>query len=103
VYIKVTTVGVQNVAGGADISVLPNPNKGTFVIRGTMNSLTAIDEVVTLELTDMLGQVVFRNKSIAKGGKLNELIHLADIANGMYLLLVRSETENRVFHLVIEQ
>jgi len=38
------------------------------------------------------------------GGKLNKQVQLGhSIASGMYLLNVHSETENKVFHIVIEQ
>ena len=37
-------------------------------------------------------------------GKLNKHISLGNnIANGMYLLVIRSASENMVFHLVVEQ
>src|ERR1019366_7118316 len=36
VYIQVTTVGVKTIATVSDISVLPNPNKGEFVIKGSL-------------------------------------------------------------------
>ena len=106
VYIKVTSVGVPAITGGSDISILPNPNKGTFTIKGSLGNTVPIaigNEEVTLELTDMLGQVVYKDKLTAKGGKLNEQIKLSEIANGMYILSLRSEAGIKVFHLVIEQ
>ena len=97
---NVTTVIVSAVP--ASISVLPNPNKGTFMVRGTVGSAT--DEDVTLEVTDLLGQVIYRNKVIAQSGKLNETIILNNsLANGMYILNVQSISGNRTFHFVVEQ
>jgi uncharacterized protein YjdB len=103
VYVDVSTVGVQQISTGAgDFTVVPNPNRGAFTVRGTLSSTT--DQQVTLELTDILGQVVFHNTAQAIGGKLNEHVQLANnLANGMYLLTVRTGEENRVFHIVIEQ
>jgi hypothetical protein len=52
----------------------------------------------------MLGQVVYKDNIVAKGGKLDEKIALSKtLANGMYILTVRAATENKVFHMVIEQ
>jgi len=102
VYIQVTTVGVQNVTQASDINVIPNPNKGTFVIKGSLGSLA--DEEVSMEITDMIGQVVYRNKVMAKNGKLNEQVTLAKtIANGMYILSLHSGADNKVFHIVVEE
>ena len=67
-----------------------------------MGSVT--DEVVTLEVTDLLGQVIYRNKETAYSGKLNETIRLSSaLANGRYILNVQSTTETKTFHFVIEQ
>jgi hypothetical protein len=103
VYIDVTTVSVKPLTTGESvINVMPNPNKGEFTIKGTLGSTS--DEDVAIEITDILGQVVYRSNAVAKGGKLNEMVKLnGSVANGMYVLTLRSASENRVFHLVIEQ
>ncbi len=102
VYIEVTTVGVHGVSLGGDISVLPNPNKGEFTIKGSLGTLN--DEEVTIEITNMIGQVVHKETVTAKNGKMNEHVMLSSaLANGMYMLTLRAADQNRVFHIVIEQ
>ena len=103
VLVHVSSVGVAQVATTAgDIQLVPNPNRGVFVVKGTLG-VTA-DEEVSLEITDMLGQVIYKNKVTAYGGNINEQIRLnRNIANGMYLMNLRSESANKVFHIVIEQ
>ncbi len=103
ILMHVSNVGVQPVtAGVADIQLVPNPNKGAFVIKGTMGS--AIDQEVNVEITNMLGQVVFTNKTTAMNGNIDEKIQLNTIpANGMYIVNLRTNSENKVFHMVIEQ
>ncbi len=103
VYISEHPEGVTPVVSGSGgISVLPNPNKGEFTIKGTLG--TATDEEIWLEVTDMLGQVVYREQVMAYSGKINQRITLGkETANGMYLLTLVSGTENKVFHIVIEQ
>ena len=102
IYIAVFPVGVTQVtANVSDISVIPNPNNGSFIIKGTIGAIN--DAEVTIELTDVLGQVVYKDKIIAKGGKINKQVSLGSaIANGMYILNVRSDSEHKVFHVVIE-
>lgn len=71
-------------------------------MKGTVGSVA--DEAVTLEVTDVLGQVIYKAKTVAPGGRLNETITLNNkLANGMYILNVQSGTENKTIHFVIEQ
>ncbi len=102
-YIQVHSVGVNNVVGvSSDIVVVPNPNNGVFTVKGTLGS--TIDEDVNLELTNMLGQSVYKTDVKAKNGKLNATIQLnGSVANGMYMLNVRTGNEHKVFHVVVEQ
>ena len=84
------------------VSLLPNPNKGTFTISGTLGNID--DEMVALEVTDMVGQVVYRNKVTAYGGKLNETILLSNkLSKGTYILNMHSKTESKIFHFVISK
>ncbi len=86
----------------ADVRVVPNPNKGTFTVKGSLGSTQ--DEEVTLEVTDVLGQVIYKTKVTAFGGKLSEAISFSyTLANGMYILNVHTTTENLVFHFVMEK
>ena len=85
-----------------DVSVVPNPNTGTFTVKGIMG--TKQDAEVTLEVTDVLGQVIYNSKVTAEGGKVNETISLSGtLANGMYMMNVHTATEHKVFHFVVER
>ena len=96
----VTPVIVSALPGS--VSIIPNPNKGTFVVKGTLGSIN--DEEVTLEVIDVLGQVIYKAKATALGGKLDENISLSNsLPNGAYMLNVRSGSEKKVFHFVVEQ
>jgi hypothetical protein len=90
--------GIHDLQGKTDLVLVPNPNNGTFNLKGSLPT-----EGATLKITDMLGQVVYEEK-IKGHGKINEQIQLSNtLANGMYLLNVKSDTENLVFHFVIEK
>ena len=104
VYVTVIPLSVQqSAAGTVDVRLIPNPNNGTFIIRGN-TGVTGIDEEVSLEITDMMGQVVYRNNVMVKDGKINEQVKLTNtLSNGMYLLNLHSGNDNKVFHFVIEQ
>ena len=87
---------------GIDVRVFPNPNKGEFTVRGTLGTTT--DAEVSLEVADMLGQVIYKGNVTAREGKLDVQLHLSNtLANGMYILNLRTGDEYRMFHFVIEQ
>jgi lysophospholipase L1-like esterase/uncharacterized protein YjdB len=103
VIILLNTTGIaQTTTDAGNITVLPNPNKGYFTVKGTLGS--SLDQEVVFELTDMLGQVVYKSKTIVPGGLLNAQVQLSNtLANGMYLLTVVSGSDHKLFHIVLEQ
>ena len=72
-----------------------------FTIKGS--TATGVDEELAIELTDVLGQVVFTHQVMAAKGIVNETISAGTLANGMYVLGIRSANEYKVVHVVIAQ
>jgi hypothetical protein len=102
VYIVINNVGVKTLPGnGTGVTVLPNPSKGEFTIKGSFGAVSG--ETVSVEITNMLGQVVYSSKVQTINSMLDEHVQLQGVANGMYLLNLRTETEHKVFHIVVEQ
>ncbi len=104
VFITIFPLATQGAPAslGSDIRLVPNPNKGLFTIRGSLGN--GRDEEVNVDVTDMLGQVVYRGVMKAKLGKLDTQVQLGgNLANGMYILTLRTDTEQKVFHFVMEQ
>jgi uncharacterized protein YjdB len=103
VIVTSSNVGVQPVVvtTAGDIRLVPNPNKGLFTLKGSLG--TTGDQEVSIEVTDMIGQVVYTGKAIAHNGVVDETVKLTNVANGMYMLNFHSGNENKVFHMVIEQ
>ena len=100
--IDTVATGISNLqVGMSDIKLIPNPNKGTFSVKGTTGS--PADETATITITNMVGEVVYKKELIAKNGKIDAMVQLPNaLANGIYLLNVKSETGNKVLHFVIE-
>ena len=62
------------------------------------------NEEVVIELTDVIGQIVYRGGANTNNGELKATVTTEkNLSNGMYLLSVRTGTENRLFHVVIER
>lgn len=98
---NVRDLGVKTVSSNSNVSVLPNPNTGMFTVKGTLAS--ASDEEVTIEVTNMLGQVVYSGKTMTQQGAIDSQVQLNNVANGTYILTLRSETEQAIFHVVVEK
>ena len=84
-----------------EVRLQPNPNNGTFTVSGIVGSNK--DEVVTLEITNMLGQVIYTGKIIATGGIINEQISLNNLANGNYLMNVNRNGTHKAIQFVVGQ
>ncbi len=85
----------------SDVFVMPNPNKGIFTVKGNLS--TTADAQVYLQVTDMVGRVIYTNVINVHGGVIDQEIDLGNITNGMYLLNVHSDEANDVFHIVVEK
>jgi len=92
----------QTTINGSDIRLMPNPNNGAFRVSGTLVSTN--NETVTMEITDVLGQVVYRNTVTATNGQLDAAVQTGNtLANGMYILNIGIGGERKAFHFVIRQ
>jgi len=102
VTLNVSDVGVANIAHpSADVKIVPNPNKGSFVVKGMVYTE---DKFAELTLTNVLGQVVHTQKAAVTNGAINEPIELEQaLPNGTYLLNVRTQEGASIYHVVIEQ
>ena len=101
IYVTDVAVSTTTLSTG-DITLVPNPNKGTFSVKGTLGSNE--DAAVTIEVMNMLGQVIYKSNATAQGGNINEQIALGNnLPQGNYILNLRTATGgNNVFRFVVE-
>jgi hypothetical protein len=99
----VNNVGIQNIAAlNGRFMLLPNPNTGNFILKGSLNS--AGNTKVDIQVTDMLGKVVENISAIAADGVVNVPIQLPQHqANGMYSLSITYGTSHQVIHFVVRK
>ncbi len=99
VQLDLRNTGVGTLSA-SNISVVPNPSKGEFTVKGTLG--TTEDTETGIEVTNMLGQVVYRTTATAHNGTIEEHLSL-NVASGMYLLNIHAGGAGKVFHIVVEK
>ena len=100
--VRDVTAVSQVSSSSANYTVMPNPNKGFFTIKGSLGTLA--DQEVTIDLTNMLGQVVYSSTAMSINGSVNENVQLGNnISNGNYLLTLRSGSDITVIRIAVEQ
>jgi hypothetical protein len=93
-------VGVNDINQMADFALIPNPNNGTFILKGTLTNQT--DREVIIEVMNTVGQVIYNSKITATGNELSEHIALGDVPAGMYILSLKAGTEKKLIRFVKE-
>ena len=98
ITIHASYLGVHTAAQSAnDLSLLPNPNNGTFMLRGTVSTVNEVN----YEVTDVLGRTILSGKTTPQKGIIEQQINIGDVASGTYLLQVKTDTGNETFHFVV--
>jgi len=102
VYVKNTTGLPQIVSQNSNITLFPNPNNGTFTIKGSLNIIN--DEKVSLSVINMLGKVVYENSLMVHNGTINNQVSLQNnLPEGEYLLDIRSGTKSELAKIVLQR
>jgi hypothetical protein len=95
------TTGIESISGAGDIRLMPNPNTGSFVVEGT---LAADAKDATLEIIDVLGQVIYKDVVSVQGGAISQKVDLHNQpANGMYMLRLTSGEGQKVIRFTINK
>jgi trimeric autotransporter adhesin len=82
-------LGTQPVATANDRVLIPNPNNGTFQVKG--NWTTGPGEKVVIMITSVLGQTLYKSATEVYGATIDQPITLNNmLPAGLYFLQVRS-------------
>ncbi len=73
-----------------EMQLFPNPNNGTFIINGTFSGMAGSKDA-KIEVTNAVGQVVYKDVANMYNGKLEKQMRLGDVAAGMYMLRVTAD------------
>ena len=102
ISVSVVANGVKEVGNNAgNFTLVPNPNNGQFTVKG---NVAGADRKVIIQVTNVLGQTIYRKTAQASNGSLSEQIALdKSVAAGTYQVSVTSGEEHVVFHIVVEK
>ena len=93
--------GVEELATGSGLTLLPNPNGGTFTIKGMAGTA---NEAVAIQVTNMMGQVVYKASATLQNGLLHEQISLGnEVANGLYLVQIITDGQPQVIKFSVNR
>ncbi len=85
------------------VSVIPNPNKGTFTLSGIMANINANDQV-KIEVIDLLGKVVQTEESTHNNGTISKNIVLNNsVANGVYIIKLTCGSKSEFIRCVLNK
>ena len=102
------TVKPQTGIGGqtpddASLSVIPNPNRGTLTLRGSLPSEYNTTEV-TIEITDVLGKIIYNDVANVDQGMISKTISLDNsVSNGVYMIRLVNSSVNRVLRFTVQR
>jgi hypothetical protein len=101
--INMANVGVATVPASAmNVRVVPNPSNGTFVINGSVGH--NMNGVVTAEVVNLLGQVVYTGNARVQNGEINHRVSLDNsLANGAYMLRITNGINTEVIHITVSR
>lgn len=92
--------GVGSIASAfANVELMPNPNSGSFVVRGSVPALA--DDKVTLVVMNALGQTVYNGAAQVRNGEIDHAVALPNLATGAYLLRIGAEGDARTIRFIV--
>ncbi len=103
VIMKVASLGTTTFNDLVDkIRVVPNPTTGMLTVEGSLENVA--DGTADIVVTNILGQKVYTGSTTVVSGVLHGQIMLGNgLANGMYLITVRTDVGSTTFHIVLKR
>lgn len=92
-------MGVKELASVGSVSLYPNPNNGNFTLNGKMDN----NKPVTIQVMNVVGQVMFEEVALPEGGQLNKQLSLANIPEGVYLLHLKTDSGSSTLKFTVNK
>ena len=79
-----------------NLNVSPNPSNGNYLLTGNFASSLTLE----LSIVDALGKEILKSKELISEGLFEKQIDISRYADGVYLLVVKTQTESTVIKLI---
>jgi hypothetical protein len=94
-----TNVGVSSIVGAVDnISLFPNPNTGSFSVKGDLGQATGD---IRLEVVNTIGQVMYSTTLDGQNNILDHTINMPEAPAGVYILRLIVGDDTRLFRFAV--
>ncbi|PQJ11714.1 hypothetical protein CJD36_007930 [Flavipsychrobacter stenotrophus] len=100
IIVHVGTVVVNTVPEFSAIEMFPNPNNGSFAIKGQLDNIA--DGQASVQVTNAIGQVVYLSEATIANGQLDKSVDMSNVPAGIYLLRLNKDGASKVFKFVKE-
>ncbi len=86
--------------GALVMSLYPNPNSGNFTVSGNIGD----GKEVGIEVSNLVGQVVYSTHNVVSNGILNQQLNLpGNIPNGLYQVKIKTNSAFEVLKFVLNK
>lgn len=82
---------VDNIKTIGNFTLYPNPNNGSFIIKGSINN----NETITLQILNATGQLVYEARTLPKNKELYEQVDVQHLPGGLYMLRLNGKDNIR--------
>lgn len=97
--IMTISTGINDLNNINNVSIYPNPNKGSFTMKGAINT----DKEVNFEITNIMGQIVHSGTAPVKNNELNQQLSISEMPNGVYMLRVTAGNDTKMIRFSVEK
>lgn len=98
IRVKVLT-DVDDLSAAGSMRLYPNPNNGKFVVTARCKT----GDTIKLSIINAAGQVVYREDILPASNKLHHEIEVQQLATGIYLLRMATDSGDSVLRFVVER
>jgi len=84
---------------GIEMSIYPNPNKGTFNLR----LYSPDQETIALSIRNMIGESILVEERIPIKGEMRRTINLESLPEGIYFLLIKAGDYTRTEKIILQK
>ena len=95
--VVITTTGIADNNNSYLLSIYPNPNDGNFTISFNV----AVKGTYKLELTNALGQLIFKDELKDYSGAYNKQLSVVDYGKGVYTITLMNEKNEVVKRIIV--